>query len=316
MNLSSDVFLVACLLPAMKSREDLYVRGRMSYMLYNSLNEIQDMYCNWFPDFKKIKIIASIANSLDSEIKSDSCAGFFTAGVDSFYTTLKHKKEIEKMIYVHGFDIKLNQVEYRGVVSSRISEISNNFKKEFIQIETNLREFTDDFCSWIIQFGAGLSSVAIALNFRTTYIPSSGDFIKMNIKSKWGSHPLIDHLWSTELVSIIHDSADILRFEKINKISDNEMALNHLRVCWESEKYNCGHCEKCLRTMIAMYAHNVLHKYKVFNGAGESELLKSINLFKIHEENDLIFAQENLGLLGDGIIKRTLKSVIDNYATV
>ena len=47
------------------------------------------------------------------------------------------------------------------------------------------------------------------------------------------------------------------------------MALQHLRVCNQFKAYrpgalNCGKCEKCVRTMLALAALGVLHKTQAF----------------------------------------------------
>ena len=52
---------------------------------------------------------------------------------------------------------------------------------------------------------------------------------------------------------MIVDGYELSRHEKIRYIIKNSEYLSYLRVCHSSySNYNCGYCEKCLRTIIAL----------------------------------------------------------------
>jgi hypothetical protein len=54
---------------------------------------------------------------------------------------------------------------------------------------------------------------------------------------------------------------------KVEAISSSEIALNNLRVCLnygENREYNCGQCEKCVRTMAILRAEKALERCTVF----------------------------------------------------
>ncbi|MGH7130212.1 MAG: hypothetical protein ACREIV_16705, partial [Planctomycetaceae bacterium] len=101
--------------------------------------------------------------------------------------------------------------------------------------------------------GAALASVGLALAgvVHTVFIPSTSAFVELR---PWGSHPALDPLWSTEQVEFVYDGGEARRDEKIRFIASSAAALQSLRVCWENRAgaYNCGRCEKCLRTMIEL----------------------------------------------------------------
>ena len=302
-NLSSDIFLIACLLPSMKVGEDLEVQGEVSFKLYNSIEKIQNIYSCWFPEYKKINIISPIKQNY-KENKNDNTATFFTGGVDSFYTLLKRKDEIDKIIYVHGFDIPLSSIEYRTQVNTHIEDVANNLNKQYIKIESNLREFSDNFCNWGYHYhGSALASVAILLQdiIGKIYIPSSYNTQDL---FPWGTHPDTDALWSTEDMQIIHDKCEA-RIDKIKTISNYDVALNHLRVCWQSGLYNCSKCEKCIRTMIGLYAMGV--KCATFDKL-DAKLISELSLNRLI----LPFAKENYDILPNGDVKSALKIAIDN----
>jgi hypothetical protein len=138
-------------------------------------------------------------------------------------------------------------------------------------VETTLRGVTErkrmvpEFHNWEISHGSALASVAHLLSdqFDRICIPAThtyGDVIP------WGSHPLLDPLWSSDQLDILYDGAEANRFQKCEVIAQYPKALDTLRVCWKNPggDYNCGHCEKCTRTMLMLKAHGVLEKSKAF----------------------------------------------------
>jgi hypothetical protein len=70
-----------------------------------------------------------------------------------------------------------------------------------------------------------------------------------------GSHPLLEPSWSSALQSYDLDGGEAGRLDKICSILQwRPDALRRLRVCFEAKglEPNCGVCEKCLRTLLAM----------------------------------------------------------------
>lgn len=67
-----------------------------------------------------------------------------------------------------------------------------------------------------------------------------------------GSHPLTDPLWSIEATAIVRHGRDAKRWQKLAVLAEVPGALDILRVCWQDHRYNCGQCEKCLRTMVLL----------------------------------------------------------------
>jgi hypothetical protein len=106
--------------------------------------------------------------------------------------------------------------------------------------------------------GAALAAVAHALapNHGKVYIASSQSYANLH---PWGSHPLLDPLWSSEAVQIVHDGGET-RMNKLRVLVQYPEVLARLRVCWENPgSYNCGLCGKCVRTMLGLYALGVEH---------------------------------------------------------
>lgn len=295
-NMISDLFLVSTLIPAMKLGQDLHLAGGISNKLYNNLPEIQDILSTWYPELKKIKVIVPVTASERDNIMYKKVACFFSGGVDSFYTLLKHNSEISTIIYVRGFDVNLHEKDYLDMMSTRVRKMAGELGKELIEVETNIHEFGDQYVDWSHQYhGSALASVANLLSDQISkiYIPSSYTYKDL---FPWGTHPLLDRLWATDGIEIVHDGCEASRVAKIQAIISNPCVIDHLRVCIDRTKglYNCGECEKCIRTMISLHALGVLSKCKTF---GELNL-DHIRNMKI-DEHSLIFAQENLKLLNN-----------------
>jgi hypothetical protein len=63
----------------------------------------------------------------------------------------------------------------------------------------------------------------------------------------------LDPLWSSRSVQIVHDGAETNRLGKVRAIAGSDAAQKHLRVCYKNPEnsYNCGVCDKCVRTGLA-----------------------------------------------------------------
>lgn len=261
---------VICLLliPAMQRNLIIRSKSSLSAKLLNNIDTIQDIFLSWFPDdqLKKVKIHV-LKNQTQSTIaisqKKGTC---FTGGVDSFYSLMKNKSTIDTLIYIHGFDIPIDNLELRNEVSQHLKYISKKTKKSLIEIETNLRQFTDDFAGWAKYYhGAAIASVMLLLSDRFTeiIIPSSNSYADLFPS---GSHLILDKHWGTEKISFIHDGAESNRIQKVRFIAKYSVINEHLRVCWQSNKqYNCSKCEKCIRTMIELDLVGALINSNVFD---------------------------------------------------
>ena len=66
---------------------------------------------------------------------------------------------------------------------------------------------------------------------------------------------------STEGTRIYSSGITENRFEKIGYIKDDPVVQKHLNVCISGAK-NCGHCDKCIRTMNALYALGAVESFE------------------------------------------------------
>ena len=198
------------------------------------------------------------------------------------------------LIFVHGFDLPLDS-ELRQPAALAAREVAAALGLELIEVETNVRSLIDRYVSWELCHGAALASVGLLFQerFRKILIPSTHSYADL---TPWGSHPLLDPLWSTELTEFVHDGTHATRVEKCLAVADSDIALRHLRVCWENRdgRYNCGECEKCLRTMISLAAAEALERCGTLPHRLDAEAVAAMPL---GSGNKRAYATENLAVL-------------------
>jgi hypothetical protein len=277
----STALLAASLAPAMGAGLPLTIRGPVSRKLLASVPTIQDILHAWYPGLEKISVQAGHSNRPSG---GSGVGTFFTGGVDSFYTFLRHREEIGTLIFVHGFDVKLDKQALRSTISATLRQIAREFGKELIEIETNLREFTRRYCEWgPHSHGSALASVAHFLSprFSKIFIPSTFGYSQFR---PWGSNPLLDPLWGSESMELDHDGCEAMRLDKIRFLAESDAALQSLRVCYENPRqvYNCGRCEKCLRTMAMLRTVGALQRCPTFDKPLNLEYLSRSEIPKAH----------------------------------
>lgn len=276
-----EAAVAGLLLVAMAAGEDLHVDAPLDPAFKGHLDTIQDVYTTWTDGLRRVNVVDGGAADGHSGVGHSGAesgssarrktAAFFSGGVDSFYTLLKHREDIDALIFVHGFDLKLTDRGLRSAVSQKLQEVADAYGKQLIEVETTLREFTErkrmtpEFANWVLSHGSALASVAHVLSdqFDRVYIPASHTYKTIY---PLGSHPLLDPLWSASHLSIIYDGCEANRIDKCELIGQHERALQSLRVCWKNtdEAYNCGRCEKCIRTMLILKALGDLERCSSF----------------------------------------------------
>jgi hypothetical protein len=287
-------FAAALLLPSMKLGEDLVIQGSVSTRLHHGMREIIQMVSGWDIGLKPIDVI--VDELVPDRIRPGVTGAFFSGGVDSFYTYLRHKNDrhpITHLTLAKGYDIDRRDSRLWNATAHNIRQIAGIEQATLIEVESNVRSLTDPILSWTYCHGGCLAAAAMCLRkgIGQMYIASSADAEHQALQ---GSHIAIDHLWSTEALSFVHDGAEASRINKIDwQIAQSELALKYLRVCYKNTDgaYNCGKCEKCLRTMVGLYAAGVLDRAETFPSRIDPRLLSDVT---IEGYADAVFHRENL----------------------
>ena len=295
-SLSGEVEASAVAALAMKLNAPITLDRPVSKTYLDGLQHIGAIFQQWF-GFTPITNITARGASAQAVKTRDRVGSFFSGGADSLYTLLKHFDEVTDLILVIGMDIPMSDTKQADVTEVAAREVADKFGKNLVVVRTNLRaSFERASLDWGSQaHGSVMATVGhlLANDFRKIYIASSHTYQGL---FPWGSHPVVDHHWSSDRLTFVHDGCDATRVQKIKLISENQTALSALRVCWMSSGgvYNCGVCNKCVRTMISLVAVGALERATSFPGTLSP---KAVRRLKLHKANDTLFAAENIAAL-------------------
>lgn len=257
---SADPFAVAMLVPAMFQDEPLRITPPISPRLLFHLPRLRDIFHAWHPDTLHYIEAEAKPGTIAPSVPSNRAATFFSGGVDSFYTLLKHRLHrqlpapLTHVIFMRGIEKPLGFAKGVEASQARAQAIAAAAGVQCIIGESNIRSYFEP--DWLHHYcGSGLAATALSLAGGLDYvcIPSTysyRDFVPI------GSTPLTDERFSTEQLQVVHDGAELPRTEKIARIIewDRDLVLAHLRVCALNfgGAYNCGKCWKCVRTAVPL----------------------------------------------------------------
>lgn len=292
-------FLVAVLLLAMQKDEDIWIDHPISPQLLRGLEQYQARFHTWFPErFRVVQIHAKTPS-----LATDACAPLdrghacaFSGGVDSFYTFLQLRSPTSEVgpltdaLFMAGFDMPLNLTASIQQLADAFTELMRDSGIRLWVGATNVRKFVNAV-DWTNAHGQALAASALFFEplWQTFTIPSS--YLRES-HPRWGTHPELDPLLSTENLRLSHHGADLHRVDKLRRIVQFRDAESRLRVCWIQDigLRNCGVCEKCLRTMTALDLLGALPRYTTFNRR-RVPLLKLAKLSQ-RSEQSRIFSRE------------------------
>ena len=256
---SGNPWLVSLLPLAMTLGEPLRLAVPVDQMLLDRCHQAMEIWKAWYPRLHLVPIEADTRSPVDSAGRT---ALFFSGGVDSFSSLLRNQvpdqtgyhTPIDDLIMIWGADVPLGQVEAFARMRQRYQPVAGAMGKRFIDVATNLRETRWAQTNWARQsHGAFLASAGLSLERRYRRLLIASSVPITHRMAGWGSHPMVDPLFSTSTTQVMIDAAGESRDRKVERVAESELALNHLRVCWRSgTDQNCGACLKCYRTMIAL----------------------------------------------------------------
>lgn len=243
-----DPFVPAALLAAMVRGEDLEIDAGIpvSPRLVENTTAAQALLPAFDPRFRRVAVhaLSTAAAPAGTEVIS-----LYSGGVDGTYTALTCP-DATHLILLRGFELSVDHPALDAAVA-RAGRFAARFGRTIVVMSTNLKAFAYHHgLSMEKHFhGALLAGIALAFGARRTYVASS---FSVNNLFPWGSHPLLDPLWSTEGTSIVHHAIEVSRVDKLRWLGDQPGGLDYLRVCAKGHHHNCGACEKCLRTMVVL----------------------------------------------------------------
>ena len=277
-----DGALILALPIAMKNKENLIIKGKVSYKLFHNIKHYLMKIINIMnPGCKPINIQVDDF-SYSKEYNNIGVACGLSCGVDSLCCLQDYYFDMEntpyKLTHVTNFDAGGSGTS-KTVFNKRASNIELYCQEttlDILKVETN-------FCTFLT--GRHISyhvfrNLSVPLFFQKLfckyYYSSAYPYGQCRIaKSEEiakGDIAII-HLLSTENMEFISHGCQYTRDEKVLKISENPLSHKYLDVCTNGDfvknsrkMLNCSKCEKCLRTITSLNHNKKLHLYgNVFN---------------------------------------------------
>jgi hypothetical protein len=260
---NGDPFLAALLFPAMRLDERLHISVPISPRLLQAVPEIQSIYTCFDPATTRIPLEVTARETL-APGASDAAVGlFFSLGVDSFYSLLKNRRDhprddqsVTHLISLHGIDVMHHGWDERfpPALLDNMRRVEAETGTTLVPVVTNVRRYGARMAPWTMLHGGALASVALALQgfLGRVSIAASTTY---DMLFPWGTHPLLDPLWSTERLTVVHDGCETDSIDKTHIIAHSPLVLDTLRPCpgYGDGTYNCGQCRKCMRTMVDLW---------------------------------------------------------------
>jgi hypothetical protein len=295
---TGDALLAFCLPIAMATGSRLIIENDVDERLMRSQARVQEVLSFRMENLTMVEVEATKV----ARPPRPNIASFFSGGVDSTYTVLQHQAELTQLVFVHGFDISTDKSALRAQTYKRLGAAADTLGIPLVEISTNLRDVSDRVIGWSDYHSAAMAGIAHMLDAGICLFPANHDYrngFEITVR------PLTDTLWSSGAVQVEHDGASLSRVEKIAEIARDRRALAWLRVCYENpeEAYNCGNCEKCLRTMLSLHAVGALDRSPTFPNHLDPSAVRRLQL---QTRAALAFAKENLPIL-HGPLRRALR---------
>ena len=273
----ADAIIIGILNYALRKGEDIISKLPVTDELLYNLREIlmPSLLKNSY-DLHKIEIKANTITPIKSgEHIGTGCS----CGVDSFYSIKMHSSNEYKSIKIT--DLCINNVgafnecykEY-GMDKTKVERYkkTENVAKE---LGINLIETDSNFSEVIPQehllthtYSSCFAIYMLQKYWKTYFYASSGyDFSAFNLKNNdledCAEYELLSlQAFSTSAIRIYSDGGARKKKKKTKELGNFSIAQKNLHVCI-NKPINCGVCPKCMRTILALDALNMLDDFKM-----------------------------------------------------
>jgi len=284
---NGDAALLICFPIAMRLGERIHVDGGVSGALICNVLEAMAIYETYYPGQARAVPLEARANLLDG-IETGRVGSFYSGGVDSFFNIAELKRlheaygtpAVTDLWLIRGTDIALTDDAMWEQVATRL--LSHDHLPETMRladIHTNARDLHAGIVGWE-QMGFSPILGGVAKCFAPMVGQALiGSYDKYDQIAPHASSPLVDPMWSCDNQLVRHFSCRVDRVEKVRTICEvMPEALKVLRVCWQNPEgaYNCGRCEKCLRTQMQLAVLGALDLCPTFDSPLTPETLRHL----------------------------------------
>ena len=297
-----DAFMLGAAMAAMWAGETrLKIEATVDTQLAARLTLAMRLIAHWGGGkVHPLKIEADRFQTPAPSAKAGQTGIFLSGGVDSFAALLwntrqypvGHPKRVTVAFFVYGFDVgDPNKPGRQDVFESgreKLTGICQGLGVELLPIHVNLRSLVLDwrlYSDW--QLASVLSSIAHAAGHRLQQVIIATDNV-VEFVAPLGSHPWLNSYYSSDALAISSgDTEQFTRLERVRILADYPEVLRALRVCWMMKEIpagalNCGHCSKCMRTLLELVACGAFPNNSAFPVAEVTPaMLKSTHIYDL-----------------------------------
>jgi hypothetical protein len=270
---AADGVLAAALMPAMSRGGELRLEVPISARILRNQREFQAIQRLWssrWPSephpLQEVEVSAP-SRLTEGPGERGRVATFFSGGVDSWAAILDNP-EVSDLIFVRGLDLVPGWPQHVALadeVEARLREAADELGLPLHVVETDVRTLSDPLLRWESYCPSVQAAIALFFEplFERVLIASDTEYGR---QSQVGASWQVDHLWSSEGLTVEDWGGRFGRVERLRRIVDHPLVQRTLRVCWLNPDgaYNCGSCGKCLLTMIALEAIGAREKILTF----------------------------------------------------
>jgi hypothetical protein len=317
---TADAFLIASAVPALAWGESrIAIDDPVCPMLVEGITTNLEWIRHWRKFDHPVPRIETKEKTDARKIPMTRTASFLSAGVDSLFTLYWNRINVPQNNHYSIKDV----VSVEGISGSQYPPVEGTLEKiasdtgtTLISIKTNVRDLYPDGSFWEKNFhGAALASAAHILQGRVTQILlAATDQITQIVP--WGSHPLLDNNWSSQVLRVLHHGERFSRFEKIRAITEWPTAMSNVQVCASRPRdaLNCGKCEKCVRTQLALVALGRLSKCPAFKLQDiDPDQISDLRILDDHPLSYYVELLPYLEAQGRGDLSRATQNLLTNY---
>jgi hypothetical protein len=285
----ADAFLLALITVAMKLDEPIRVEAPVSARLAFGLERYQKILNTWWPrTFRRVEVHYEALDARQGETRAAGVGCTFSGGLDSFYAVTEmlpanldnETFNITHGLMINGFDqlMDLDHQDMAPRMFGTYQPVLASWNVDLLMLDTNVQQFRSAALSRaesVASFSSSLCASAHAMSglFGRFGLSSHAGFSYVELKPG-GTHAAADHHLGSDQLEIFLAGAGVSRANKLERLADNPLVQENLRVCFHPPKFdpqtgkvlNCGECEKCVRTIVNLLILDKLDDFSSFSG--------------------------------------------------
>ncbi len=270
LNPEANAFLLAAIFPAFRGGERrLRIEGAICPRLSEGLETVMRLQNAWHGP-GRLPVAIEPAGGWRPALRGRDRAGLFlTAGVDSLHTLWwnrgnypdDHPAAFRDAISIEAISFSEDTPSPRNLDVTRrqrraVAAIAAETRLTTILVRSNIRALEPDNDRVAEEsFSCLLACVAHAFSRRLTAVSLAAG-LDLGRIIPWGTHPLLDPNYCSSSLEFRQEGWTLDRLSKIRRIAGWKAALENMMVCFEGPlpdgRFNCGRCEKCVRTMMGL----------------------------------------------------------------